>query len=129
MTNAKLGRTEFITGILAEELQANLPTVRVSKALAKEILAGDADSVEIRVTKDFATATLDSVETAYTRVLVEKQMSVGFGAIGTFKSVVKDERTFRNPQDGSEVVKPTHLSAKLAISQGLKDVLEATKIN
>lgn len=129
MANAKLGRTEFITGILAEELQGNLPTVRVSKALAKEILAGDADSVEIRVTKDFATATLDSVESAYTRVLAEKQMDVGFGAIGSFKSVVKDERTFRNPQDGTEVVKPTHLSAKLAMSKGFKDMLETTKIN
>lgn len=129
MANTKLGRTEFITGILAEELQANLPTVRVSKALAKEILAGNADSVEIRVTKDFATASLDAVESAITRVLVEQQVDVGFGAIGTFKSVVKDERTFRNPQDGSEVVKPTHLSAKLSLSQGFKDTLEATKIN
>lgn len=129
MTNTKLGRTEFITGVLAEELQEGLPTVRVSKALAKEILAGKEDAVEIRVTKDFATATLDAVESAYTRVLVEKQMDVGFGAIGTFKSQVKDEREFRNPQDGTAVIKPKHLSAKLSMSKGFKETLEVTAIN
>lgn len=129
MTNAKLGRTEFITGILAEELQDGLPTVRVSKALAKEILAGDADSVEIRVTKDFATATLDSVQKAYERVLVEKQMNVGFGDLGQFKVEVKPERTFRNPQDGSEVVKATHLASKFAFTKGFKEVLAETAIN
>lgn len=126
---AKLGRTEFITGILTEELQGGLPTVRVSKQLAKEILAGDADSVEIRVTKDFATATLDSVESAYKRAIVEKQVNVGFGEMGQIKVEVKPERTYRNPQDGSEVVKPEHLSAKLALSKGFKAVLTKTPIN
>lgn len=126
MTN-KLGRTEFITGILAEELQENLPTVRVSKALAKEILAGDADSVEIRVTKDFATATIVSVENAYARALLTNQ-AVGMGEIGTLKPVVKGERTHRSPQDGSEIVKPEHLSAKLALSKGFKAELAGVKL-
>lgn len=129
MTNAKLGRNDFITGILTEELQEALPTVRVSKALAKEILAGKEDSVEIRVTKEVATATLDAVESAYTRVLVVEQMDVGLGAIGTFKSIVKEEQTFRSPQDGTEIVKPTRLSAKLSLSKGFKETLEDTELN
>lgn len=120
MTNiTKLGRTEFITGLVTEELVENLPTVRVSKALAKEILAGDADSVEIRVTKEFATATVVSVENAIKRALLNKQ-AVGIGEIGTIKPVEKAERTHRSPQDGSEVVKPAHTSAKLTLAKGFK---------
>ena len=125
----KLGRNEFITGILAEELEATLPTVRVSKALAKEVLAGEADSVEIRVTKEFGTAVIDAVVNAYKRVLVEKQIGVGFGDLGQFKSLVKEERTYRNPQDDSEIVKPEHLSAKFSLSEPFKKALAETAIN
>lgn len=126
---AKLGRTDFITGILAEELQATLPTVRVSKALAKDILEGDTDSVEIQITKDFGTAVLDSVEKAYVRAIVESQVNIGFGTLGQFKVAVKPERTYRNPQGGSPVVKPTHLATKFAVSKTFKEVLEKTVIN
>lgn len=120
----KLGRTEFITGLVTEELVENLPTVRVSKALAKEILNGDADSVEIRVTKDFATATVVSVENAIKRALLNKQ-AVTLGEIGTIKPVEKAERTYPNTlvEGGKPVVKPAHTSAKLSLSKGFKEVL------
>lgn len=125
----KLSRNEFITGILAEELEATLPTVRVTKALAKDVLADKADGTEIRVTKEFATAVIDAVVNAYKRALTEKQMNVGFGDLGQFKTRIKPETTYRNPQDGTPVVKPEHLSAKFAMSEPFKNALAETAIN
>ncbi|MFJ7982452.1 HU family DNA-binding protein [Lysinibacillus xylanilyticus] len=129
MTN-KLPRTQFIKNYLTQELETNLPTVRVSKALAKEILNGDADSVEVRVTSDFAIATLDSVENAYAKAIVAEQANIGFGGLGQFKVEVKAEREYHNPQDTSKkILKPEHLSAKFALSKGFKDTLAQTAIN
>lgn len=125
----KLSRNEFITGILTEELEATLPVVRVTKALAKEVLAGEADGIEIRVTKEFATAVIDAVTFAYKRALTEKQMNVGFGDLGQFKACIKPETTYRNPQDGTPIVKPEHLSAKFAMSEPFKTTLAETAIN
>lgn len=123
----KLARNEFITGVVTEELTENLPTVKVTKALAKQILAGTADSVEVRVTKDFAQGALEAVETAYARVLAGNQ-SVGIAGVGTLKAIVKKERPYNNPQGGATIVKPAHLSAKLALSKGFKETLENTTI-
>lgn len=127
MTN-KLGRTEFITGVLTEELEANLPTVRITKALAKEVLNGKSDSVDVRITKDFATGALEAVEKAYARVLTDKQ-SVGIAGIGTLKSVVKLERPYNNPQaKGEKIVKPAHVTAKLSLSKNFRADLEALEV-
>lgn len=126
----KLGRKEFITGYVTPSLEEGLPTVRVSKALAKEILKGDADSVEIRVTNDFAVAVLDAVETAYETAIITEQKNVGLGNLGQFKVVVKAEREFANPADRTQtVVKPEHLAVKFGVSKGFKTALEATTIN
>ena len=123
----KLARNEFITGVVSEELTENLPTVKVTKALAKQILAGTADSVEVRVTKEFAQGALEAVENAYARVL-EGNQSVGIAGVGTLKAIVKKERPYNNPQGGDAIIKPAHLSAKLSLSKSFKTTLENTAI-
>lgn len=107
---AKLGKTEFVTGILKEELTQAI---------------GD----KVRVTNDLSADVLQAVATAYERAITEEQANVGFGNLGQFKTSVREARTYRNPQDGTEVAKPAQLTAKFAPSKAFKEALEATKIN
>lgn len=120
---AKTSKTEFVTGILKEELI--------------EVLGE-----KVRVTNDLSEAIQGAVVTAYERAIVELQQDVGFGDLGTFKVAVQEERAYANPQalkqakeEGKDpktvardIVKPEHLTAKFSPSKGFKETLETTEI-
>ncbi len=83
-----------------------------------ELIAKVAETTEVKK-KDAAKA-VDAVLDAIVAGLQEDG-EVTFVGFGTFKTVDVEERTHRNPKDGSEVVKPAHKKVKFKAGKALKE--------
>lgn len=75
-------------------------------------------------TKKDAKVQVDAVLDAIVNGLQEDG-EVSFVGFGTFKAVHVEERTHRNPKDGSEVVKPAHKKVKFKAGKALKELVNS----
>lgn len=73
-------------------------------------------------------ALLDEVFETLQEIVVEYGAGFRMGDLGTFKVVLKPERTFRNPQNGETGVKPAHYAVKFATNKNTKETLEALEV-
>jgi len=76
-------------------------------------------------TKKAAKENLDLTFATLSEIVKEYGVGIKMGDFGNLPVVDVPERTHRNPQDGSEVVKPAHKAIKFKAGKGENSVKKA----
>lgn len=72
---------------------------------------------------------LDTVFNSLTEIVTEYGSGFKLGELGTFKTDVKPERVYKNPQTGEELPPtPAHYAVKFTPSKKAKDALKRLEV-